>query len=422
MSMFVDETPPRLKQRSDQANVIERIAGQALRDLPSPKPLSALALARIADDIEKRAPVASVPRRTFWIVVTAALLLGVGTAASAQHLGVIRRWLDAKVSPGEPAVPREARPRAGWRSSGGRTERPAITPGSEESSPAPATTPPAEKPAAEINQPDQTAGPRMAGEQPKQPSRPESIPPTSSRSQRLALRPSPDPIGRPTYAPAAPVRMAYLQNPTPLAAESPPSSVLATAPTSAPPSEVPSPHAVAPEPTPLGLPTSATSVPTTAASEGPAPQATRHLTEAVRALRVARSPETALALLDRHARELEGNALAREALLVRVEAMLTLERKDDVLRLLDRTSLTAGAASRSLLLMRGQLRAASNRCADAIGDFSLVLADAQRPPKQALWGRAMCHERMGDTARAKADLDRYRREFSDDHDVELPRR
>lgn len=417
MSMFVDETPPRLKQRSDQANVIERIAGQALRDLPSPKPLDALALARIADDIEKRAPVASTPRRTFWIVVTAALLLGVGTAASAEHLGVIRRWLDAKVRPSEPAVPREARPRAGWRSSGGRTERPAVVPKNEEPSAAPATTPPSEKSAAEVSPPDQAASPRMAGEQPKQPSRPEGVPPPHSRSQRVELRPSPDSINRP----ATPVRMAYLQSPAPLAAKSPPSPVLATAPTSAPPVEVPSPHAASPEKALLGPPTSTTNVPATAASEGPAPQATRHLTEAVRALRVARSPETALALLDRHARELEGNALAREALLVRVEAMLTLERKDDILRLLDRTSLTAGAASRSLLLMRGQLRAASNRCADAIVDFSLVLADAQRAPKQALWGRAMCHERMGDTARAKADLDRYRSEFSDDRDVELPR-
>jgi hypothetical protein len=158
---------------------------------------------------------------------------------------------------------------------------------------------------------------------------------------------------------------------------------------------------------------SLTTVPKAAAGEAPAPQATRFLTEAVRALRVEHSPATAIELLDRHAQELESNALAREALLVRTESMLALGRTGEVLRLLDRTSLSSGAASRSLLLMRGELRAADDRCAEAIGDFSLVLADAARPPKQALYGRATCYERLGDVGRAQADRDRYRREFPD---------
>jgi len=142
-----------------------------------------------------------------------------------------------------------------------------------------------------------------------------------------------------------------------------------------------------------------------------APHAAVYLKAIVQALRIDHSPSQALALLDRHAGELAGNAFAEEALLLRVEAMLALGQRSAVLRLLDGMSLTDVAASRSLLVIRGQLRVAANRCADGIGDFDLVLAEAQRPPKQALLGRALCKQKLGDTAGARADFDRYRREF-----------
>ena len=136
-----------------------------------------------------------------------------------------------------------------------------------------------------------------------------------------------------------------------------------------------------------------------------------YLKEIVRALRIDHSPTQALALLDRHASELAGNAFAEESLLLRVEAMLALGQRTSVLRLLDRTSLTEVAASRGLLITRGELRAAANRCAEGIGDFDIVLTDAPRPPKRALLGRAQCKQKLGDTAGATADLDRFRREF-----------
>jgi len=139
-----------------------------------------------------------------------------------------------------------------------------------------------------------------------------------------------------------------------------------------------------------------------------------YLKEIVRALRIDHSPTQALALLDRHASELAGNAFAEESLLLRVEAMLTLGQRDLVLRLLDRTSLTDMAASRGLLITRGELRSAANRCAEGIGDFDLVLTEARRPPKRALLGRALCKQKLGDTAGATTDLDRIRRESSDD--------
>jgi hypothetical protein len=60
------------------------------------------------------------------------------------------------------------------------------------------------------------------------------------------------------------------------------------------------------------------------------------------------------------------------------------------------------------------LRAAANRCSDALRDFEQVLAQARRPPKAALWGRARCREKLGDTAGADADLERFHREFPED--------
>jgi hypothetical protein len=415
MSVFVDEPPPRLKQRGDQANLIERIAGQALRDVPRPKPLSALALARIADGIEQRAPAAGRPRRAFWIVVTAAFLIGVGTTASAQHLGVIRRWLTDMVGAG-PAAPRETHPRAGNKPGLRGAERTAFAPEARQPSESPAG--PSELPAPSRVEPAKVAEPRA--DEPREPAaRRESDPGASTPGRPLLARPSREPANRTSHAPAAHTRLAYLAAPE--AAVAPP--LLATeAPRATREVVAPMVATSPPEPRleemrpPLG------GVPKTAAREAPVSPATRFLTEAVRALRVERSPTTAIELLDRHAQELEGNALAREALLVRTEAMLALGRKSEVLRLLDRTGLTAGAASRALLLMRGELRASADRCAEAIGDFSLVLADARRPPRQALHGRAMCYEKLGDTERARADRDRYQRELQGERAIDGPDR
>ena len=69
------------------------------------------------------------------------------------------------------------------------------------------------------------------------------------------------------------------------------------------------------------------------------------------------------------------------------------------------------AASHSLLVTRGKLRAAAHRCADGIGDFNLVLAESRKPERDALFGRAFCRKQLGDSTGARADIERYRREF-----------
>jgi hypothetical protein len=123
--------------------------------------------------------------------------------------------------------------------------------------------------------------------------------------------------------------------------------------------------------------------------------AAKHLAAAIRQLRVEQAPKAALATLDRHIAELSRNGLGHEVLLVRVEALLLLHRDKDVLRLLDGTSLTDVAAQRSLLLTRGELRAAAGRCGEALGDFEVVLAKSNPPDQRALQGRAACQGQHG---------------------------
>lgn len=116
----------------------------------------------------------------------------------------------------------------------------------------------------------------------------------------------------------------------------------------------------------------------------------KHLSAAVNALRVEHSPAAALALLDRYGGELEKSSVSHEALLLRVEAMLKLERRTEVLSLLDDAPLAGVAASRTLLLTRAELRAAAGRCPEAVTDFDLVLVQTQGHNKRALAGIAKC--------------------------------
>jgi outer membrane PBP1 activator LpoA protein len=137
----------------------------------------------------------------------------------------------------------------------------------------------------------------------------------------------------------------------------------------------------------------------------------RWLAEALHSLRTDHAPGAALALLDGHAVELRQSAFVHEAMLLRVEALLSLRRSDEALELLDGKALSNLAASRTLLLTRAELRAAAGRCTDSLTDFDLLLARAQRPDEQALYGRAVCRDRTGDKRGARADLELYQRRF-----------
>jgi hypothetical protein len=143
----------------------------------------------------------------------------------------------------------------------------------------------------------------------------------------------------------------------------------------------------------------------------PAPTEADLLATAFRRLRVERDAAAALGALDEHARRFPGGDLRPEAGLARVEALLRLGRQPEALAVLDGLPRHAGGgpSARRHALMRGELRAALGRCAEALGDFDEVLAgpDADADDERGLRGRATCRGRLGDTAGARADLQRY---------------
>lgn len=168
------------------------------------------------------------------------------------------------------------------------------------------------------------------------------------------------------------------------------------------------------------MPTRSTGPPTTpnqpqpiAAAPAQPQGSTRWLAEALHSLRANHAPGRALALLDAHADELAQGAFVHEAMLLRVEALLSLKRSREALALLDGKSLSNLAAARTLLLTRAELRAATGRYADSLADFDLVMALTRRPDEQALYGRAVCRSRLGDQPGAQADFELCRRLFPD---------
>ena len=396
MSDFLSD-PPRWKEGLDQANLAEREAGRAIRLMQAPEPLPSSQLTRM----DARIRSVRSQRRTFWITMTAALLLGGATVASAAHLNVLPGWLTRIVQP------RPAEPAAHKRASVGAPKRMPVganEPASAEANPLPVPIPsvpdqPEREAAsahpaaanlgggnASANDPVPVASPRLA-RKPAAAASAESQ--TSSRvpARAAGLKPSrpspfePMPAAGALSVAARGTQVAWLDKPAQPDLASP---------------AVP------------GNPSNA------AAETSDAQGTARYLSEAIHALRVEHSPGTALFLLDRHATQLGKSTFAHEALLVRVEAMLALGRKAEVLRLLDGVALTDVAASRSLLVTRGELRAAANRCADGMGDFDLVLARSRQADRQALFGRAVCRKKLGDSVGAQADVERYRREFPAD--------
>jgi hypothetical protein len=366
--------------------LVERIAGQAARDLTRPERLSSTAMARIAGQIDAaqvQAASNSKPLRLGWFLVMGAFLLGIVTAASAAHLDLLPRWLTRSVHDKPELVSHRAASRAAKARPFAESDRPTL--------PAMAATPGASVPMATEAEVKRAAKPLPQKRADSKPRRQPSVAMRDAEPGRFSV-----PTGQ-------------LLTVAPSSAEHRPPEQQA-APTPAPP------LAPAVQPAPSSQRSPSPNLPAAVRSEPSVavPHAAMYLKEIVRALRIDHSPSQALALLDRHASELAGNAFAEESLLLRVEAMLALGQRSAVLRLLDGTPLTDVAASRGLLLTRGELRAAANRCADSIGDFNLVLTEARRPPKQALLGRATCKQKLGDAAGANADFDRYRHEFPGD--------
>jgi hypothetical protein len=117
----------------------------------------------------------------------------------------------------------------------------------------------------------------------------------------------------------------------------------------------------------------------------------------------------ALARLDEHDARFPGGELRREATMARIEALLMAGRSREALRLLDGSQPGRTPRDAEVLVLRGELRADAGRCAEAERDFSGALARTARgaSAERALFGRASCRSRRGDTESARADLNAY---------------
>ena len=89
--------PVRLREKHDQQNLAERIAGEAARALAELPRFSPSTMARIATQIETRRIGSYRPRRRRWTLAAAAFLLGIATAASAARLDLVPEWITRMV-------------------------------------------------------------------------------------------------------------------------------------------------------------------------------------------------------------------------------------------------------------------------------------------------------------------------------------
>ena len=152
------------------------------------------------------------------------------------------------------------------------------------------------------------------------------------------------------------------------------------------------------------------------ATEAPADRGEASLVaSALRVLRTDRSALDALTKLDEYRRRFPHGVLLREAMLARVEALLTLGRNDAALDVLDSLFLGSTGPDRKLTLARARLRADKGRCSQALTDLDQLLVSPSDDDvaETALFGRARCHLRTGDVDRARADLREYLRRFPD---------
>jgi hypothetical protein len=131
----------------------------------------------------------------------------------------------------------------------------------------------------------------------------------------------------------------------------------------------------------------------------------RLLTAAVHFLRQQHDARSALSALDEYDKRFPSGTLAREATLARVDALLELDDRVHALEILDRTQLTELPRARELAVLRGELRGAAGRCAPALADLGSALdGSGDALEERALWGRASCRSRLGDSAGARSDL------------------
>lgn len=166
------------------------------------------------------------------------------------------------------------------------------------------------------------------------------------------------------------------------------------------------------DPAPAPLP----SAPARSSSSDPGPSTaaleSELLQKALEKLRREHDGAGALRLLDDYRTRFPSGLLSLEAAVARVDALLLLGRRAEALQQLSRLPLARVGRRSELQLLRAELYAEQD-CRKALGDFDAVLAAA--PPaalaERALYGRATCRLRLGDSVGGTADLQSYLSRF-----------
>lgn len=177
----------------------------------------------------------------------------------------------------------------------------------------------------------------------------------------------------------------------------------------------PSPAVVEPPPVVADLPSNAAFPPTVAsATSSRLGLEAASLEAALSGLRGG-GPERAqkaLRALEQHLRDFPGGPLELEARVARVDALLTLGKRQEARRELMALPIERVGRKNELRLIRAELRA-DDDCGAALTDFE-VLVDAPLPAawgERALFGRGACRLKLGDHAGAERDFARYLERF-----------
>lgn len=340
---------------------MEAEAAALAASVEEPAPLSHQAVMRIRAGVRARAAGPHLrrgPRARRWSVAFAAVLLGASVTTAA---GMTLVW--RAVSRRTPAQPAEIQQRAHAPSP--RNARPngsarQVALSAAPSEPAPAT--PAPSPAPSV------APARVA---------PDQVAPAASPSAESADVAAGRAVGGRTSEPPPPERV----------------------------------DAPAPRPSPASGPGFRRGSPGAIARVEAPPSEPRLLGESVR---LNREGDTAGALraLDRYAAIYPAGVLAAEARRVRLAALLRSGDHRAALALVEAT-LASIDPEPDMLLVRAELRAEAQRCAEALPDFDRALAGAfeDATAERAAFGRAVCLARVGQQARAREAFVAYRARF-----------
>lgn len=135
-------------------------------------------------------------------------------------------------------------------------------------------------------------------------------------------------------------------------------------------------------------------------------------------LRIQQSPESALATLDEHRSRFPSGALGFEAEVLRLEALLALERSSEAATLLDtldEEKLAVHPNADELRVLRFELLGHEGRWREALAGFEAVLEGAASPEihERALYGRASALSRLGELQAAREGLEGYLERYPD---------